>query len=334
MAVSACSSGSSCVHLPLVSTRGLVETPLPPAAPSPTAVLSPTPIGEQIVGLAIMGDSTQDEYRTDDNRGGEYAATTLNWVELLVRLRGVNVGPQGTFEEPRRRGYEYNWSRSGTTTVGMMYWGQDKGVAEQIKAGKVSHVLIQIGINDFKENNLGYDIASGKLSGEELHKTLNTMASYVEDAIETLRQAGDARILVAAVQDYVSLDLVINVEQLNDPAAVQRVTEAFDYLNQQIEQAAMRQGVPYFDFNAAMQAELDARRDRNNYMVVGGEKIDLGSRGNEPHFGLLDDEYMHPGSVLSAMFTNVYIRKMNENFGTTMALLSDDEILRAAGIKR
>lgn len=46
--------------------------------------------------VGVIGDSFSDEYRAEDNRGGAYAATTLNWVELLARYRGVNLGAWGT----------------------------------------------------------------------------------------------------------------------------------------------------------------------------------------------------------------------------------------------
>src|SRR6185295_5345010 len=77
--------------------------------------LSPRPRTAVAVpgGFGVMGDSGSDEYRADDNRGGAYAATTLNWVELLVRFRGLDFGPWATWGEPRRTGYEYNWARSG-----------------------------------------------------------------------------------------------------------------------------------------------------------------------------------------------------------------------------
>src|SRR5262245_44866243 len=48
------------------------------------------------VHLGIMGDSNSDEYRADDNnRGGIYASTTLNWVEQLQRYRGIDIGSWG-----------------------------------------------------------------------------------------------------------------------------------------------------------------------------------------------------------------------------------------------
>src|SRR5688572_25679629 len=100
-------------------------------------------------GLGIMGDSNTDEYRANDNRGGSYAATTLNWLEQLVAKRGVQAGSWGTWGEPRRSGYKYNWARSGATAGSMIANGQHTGLAQQITAGEVQYVIIYVGINDF-----------------------------------------------------------------------------------------------------------------------------------------------------------------------------------------
>ena len=52
-------------------------------------------------GFGIMGDSTSDEYQADDHRGGDYASTTLGWVEQLVKQRDLNFGPWGTWVLPK-----------------------------------------------------------------------------------------------------------------------------------------------------------------------------------------------------------------------------------------
>ena len=83
------------------------------------AVILPTALLAQgASGFGILGDSVSDEYRADDNRGGAYGPTTLNWMELLVRYRGLDSGPWGTRSAPRRTGYEYNWARSGADERG------------------------------------------------------------------------------------------------------------------------------------------------------------------------------------------------------------------------
>ena len=40
-----------------------------------------------IVGLGVLGDSNSDEYRADDDRGGQYASVTF--AGLSCSLRGV-----------------------------------------------------------------------------------------------------------------------------------------------------------------------------------------------------------------------------------------------------
>src|SRR5215208_7833135 len=88
---------SACLPRSRKETSSIAKVPISVSTPSMTA------------GIGVLGDSTSDEYRADDARGGEYGETTLNWVELLVRNRGLNFGQWGSWEEPRRAGYEYHW---------------------------------------------------------------------------------------------------------------------------------------------------------------------------------------------------------------------------------
>lgn len=327
--VAVCDEGQQCLFLPVVTSQPEVSAE---ATPTPAAPV-PTPNGAPFVGLAIIGDSTQDEYSADNPRGEEYAATTRNWVELLVEQRGINLGAWGTRDEPRRSGYAYNWARSGATTGQLLYWGQHTGTAEQARAGEVSHVVIQIGINDFYYGDVGIQIYQGLLTGDALKQHLDIMAENIRTAIRTLKEPGTLTIMLASTQDYVTLPIVPELmTQFSDPSGQQNMVDATAYLNAQLLRIAAEEGIIYFDFNAAYMAELTSRIDSEGYLVVGSNRVDLNRRGNAPEFGLLDDQYVHPGTVLSALFSNVYIRAFNQLFGTDIAPLSDDEIQRAAGM--
>ncbi len=331
--VAVCDEGQQCVFLPLATNEVATSAPETPTPVPPTpGAPDPTPYSAPFVGLAIIGDSTQDEYAADNPRGAEYAATTRNWVELLVEQRGVNLGPWGTRDEPRRSGYEYNWARSGATTSQLLHWGQHTGTAEQARAGLVSHVAIQIGINDFYYGDVGIQIYQGLLTGDALKNHLDVMVENIGIAINTLQET-DVTILLAATQDYVSIPIVPELKTVfTDDAGKQRMIDATAYLNSRLVQLAAEEGVAFFDFNAAYLTELKSRMDGEGFVVIGGSRIDLGTRGNAPQFGLLDDEYVHPGTALSALFTNVYIHAFNKYFGTSFAPLSDEEIERAAGL--
>jgi hypothetical protein len=309
-------------------TATATATALPVA---PTATTNPLP--QTIVGLAILGDSTQDEYRADNPRGGEYNATTLNWVELLATLRNLNIGAWGQRDEPRRGGYAFNWARSGATSDQMLSAGQHTGARQQILAGEVSHAVIQIGINDFYFSGLGLEIYDGTISGAALQSRLNLIAENIITAARTLHETGRCRVLVAATQDYLTLPVVPELYlTYQDPVGRQRFIDAMTYLNLRIAELSTSEGITYFDFNAAYLAEVNQRLDSEGFLIVGGERIDLRTRGNNGRFGLLDDGYTHPGTVLSSLYANVYITEFNQSFNTSLVPLSDEEILRAAGL--
>jgi hypothetical protein len=325
-----------CIFLPIILKPGEPApgaTALPTTGPGkPTATLNPNP--QVITGLAILGDSVQDEYRADNPRGGAYTRTTLNWVEQLADVRGINLGRRGTRPEPRRSGYAFNWARSGATSDQMISAGQHTGAAQEVLNGEVSHAIIQIGTNDFYFSGLGQEIYLGTISDTALQTQLNHISDNIITAAQTLKQTGHCQVMIAATQDYITIPIIPELQTaFQDPRGRQRFVDAIAYLNKRLAAQSVEEGVFFFDFNAAYLAEIQGRLNAEGFLMVGGEQIDLQKRGNEPHFGILDDEYVHPGTVLSGLYANVYARAMNEYFHTAIVPFSDDEILHTAGIK-
>ena len=321
--------------------------PVPTAfLPDPTLPARPTvqpiptsgtlPVIAPLTGLAIIGDSTADEYRADNPRGGDYGNTTFNWVELLVRERAINVGSWGERPEPRRSGYEFNWARSGATSESMLSAGQHSGVAQQVGAGQVSHVIIQIGVNDFYYNDVALAVYDGRLSGEPLQLFLDGIVSNVQQAVQAVKSAGENRVILSATQDLLSAGILPGMREVfPDATGWQRLVDAFAYVNHGLREVAAREAVTFFDFNAALQAELEPRfgPTGREYLVVGGEQIDITTKGNDPLHLFIDDEFAHFGTVFSGLIANLYVAEMNAVFGTAFEPFSDDEILRIAGVR-
>jgi lysophospholipase L1-like esterase len=285
-----------------------------------------------LTGVGFLGDSNTDEYRADDNRGGKYASTTLNWMEQLVLRRNLNAGAWGVREEPRRSGFEYNWARSGATARTMITDGQHTGLAQQIASGKVSHAIIYIGGNDFHLHSGTYEeVYDGTLSDAQVQLKVDKIIANISLAADTLLNAGNVKLVVVTVADKgmhpEALQLYPN------PAGRQRVTTAINAVNAGIEAMASSKGIAVADINAFSNSILD-RTDENGYLNVGGELITMTKRGNEPHHMQLDDWSGHAGTVMSGLMANaIFVDPFNKAYSLNMVPLSEQEILVNAGIK-
>jgi len=314
----------------------------PTASTAPTAVptsSAATPLAQEtaadlppIVGIGVLGGSNSDEYRGDDNRGGEYADTTLGWVEQLVKSRHLNFGEWGAWGEPRRTGFAYNWARSGATTREMIETGQHTGLAQQIAAGEVSHALLFIGTNDFSVLNGSYTaVYDGTLDDAQLQAKIDQMTADITTAVDTLLAAGNVKLGIVLVADSGRLPEV--QAHFSDQAKRQRVTEAIDAVNAHILALAAQRGILVIDIDQ-IYSELVAGMDRDGNLDFDGEKINLFSRGDEPHSGQLGDQTGHLGTVLSGYLANVlFVEPFNEAYGLNIRLLTNEEILQNAGIR-
>lgn len=299
----------------------------PLAQPTTGAATPATPI----VGLGILSDSNSDEYRADDQRGGEYAATTLNWVELIAAQRGINVGEWGTWGEPRRTGFKYNWARSSATTHEAIKTGQHTGLAEQVAAGEVSHVIIWIGTNDFTTWNGTYEeVYEGNLQGEALQAKIDSIVDDITQAVDAIQAAGQVKILLITLTDR-GIDPEL-LRRFPEEAKRNLVSESIRAINTRLNEMAAARGIAVLDGDVLAQALLQ-RVNKTGMMAVGSEQIKVFGKNDEPHNGRLGDGPGHPGTVLSGVIANeVFIRPFNEKFNADIPLLSDEEILHSAGL--
>lgn len=282
--------------------------------------------------LAVMSDSSSDEYRANDNRAGgtQWATTTLAWTELLEKYRNINLGPWGNRAEPRRSGYEYNWARTGAEAQDVVTTGQHTGIAQQTQSGLIDLVYFQIGNNDFAYYRDGADIYSGAIAGQALQNKINDYLDDVETALDTVLSAnGEVKVILGTVADPGNVPYWQS--QFPDPAKRQRLVDALVTTNNGIKaMAASRPRVILFD-QEIFATELLSRVDQNGSLIVGNEAITLITNGNEPHHALLADN-IHAGTVMEGIFANKVIELANTALSTQVATFSDNDLLINAGI--
>jgi len=289
--------------------------------------------GDEIIGIGVMGDSNSDEYHANDNRGGEYADTTFTWVEILAQARDLNFGAWGSWDEPRRDGFEYNWARSNATTGSMITSGQHTGIAQQVASGKVSHVFIWIGANDFNIVSGQYQqIYDNSLSDAALQTKVDKIITDMTTAMDTVYQAGDVKIVIATFSDP-GISPLTKID-FTDANKRQRVTNAIQDVNEGIKIAAAERGISVVDVDE-YGLQVLAKMDEDGYFEFGGEMINVLEQGNEPHHLQLGDSAGHPGTIASGMFANeLFIKPINSTYGTQIISLSEIEILEIAGISQ
>ncbi|MBA3723602.1 MAG: SGNH/GDSL hydrolase family protein [Candidatus Levybacteria bacterium] len=297
---------------------------LQPLVPTDT----PAPI--TMKGVAVLGDSQADEYRADDNRGYNYPATTLNWIEILEKKRNVNFGPWSVWEEPRRTGYEYNWARTGNTTASMIQSEHHIGVAEQIKQGKVNVVVIFIGANDFAPYILddGYHaIYNGELSEPAKKSKVNRIIADIKTAVYTIKDAGDVRVVLVKVPDWgqhVGVQVAFPFpDQRND------VSKVIRDVNAEMDKLANDEGLVTVDPNALYQSLVYKNED--NKMMVDGITIERLLLNNNPKNFYLEDG-VHTGTAVNGFMANAIVKQINTMIDNDIQPLSEKEIRETAGL--
>lgn len=283
----------------------------------------------KLKGVAVLGDSQADEYRADDSRGLTYASTTLNWVEQLDKFRDVNFGPWGSYGEPRRTGYAYNWARTGATAASMIESGQHIGIASQVKKGEVNLVIIAIGANDYAPYITpdGYDaLYAGTIPEARILQKKNRLIADVTTAIDTIRDAGEVRMLLVTIPDW-GHHLGVRVA-FPLPEQRQAVSTIISETNADLREVASERDIAILDMEDFYTSVF---HEGPTEVTVGNETFSAVLPGDDPRSLFLEDG-THAGTVLNGLFANAVITKMNTLLGTTIRPFSQEEILSHAGL--
>lgn len=285
---------------------------------------------ESFTTFAVLGDSNSDEYRADDNRGGAYASTTLGWIELLTKYKGMNFGTYSNWGGFRRSGFQYNFSRSGATTVSAFQSDAPAALGALVSAGTVRSVFYQVGANDFAWYNSQFSaIYNGTLAGSSLSTYNQSVANNVAKTLDIINASGKAKILVSLIPDATKSPSAR--ANFPDPVKLKRVSDAVLEANTAIRSVANTHGYAIFDADSIGTRLLSNVDPQGNYLVA-GEKISFATPGDEPHHILLGDA-IHAGTVFSGIYANEWMNAMNTAFGTQFIVFTDSELLTHAGIQ-
>jgi lysophospholipase L1-like esterase len=287
------------------------------------------------LGFGAMGDSLTDEYQFS-------GLPADNWLEQLVTHKGLDFGTLGTFSEPRRDAYEYNWARSGATTGSLLSDGQHTGLASQVGLGQVDVAFTFIGPNDFVPSLPTINPSDPYLRIAfadptfDLNAFSNTLVGNIETAINTVQAAGDVKVILFNVFDFGRTPAFV-AGALTD-AQRQSIADALENtINPALEALAISLNIPYIDLFGLQLDVGGPHTSLDPTMTIGGVDFDLITGSADPHDAFIFDG-VHADTVLQGINANLAITAFNIAYGDLLGVgesldpFTDEELLQNAGL--
>ncbi|HUD34068.1 MAG TPA: GDSL-type esterase/lipase family protein [Variovorax sp.] len=315
------------------------------------------------IPFAVLGDSNSHAYQDgiafppgSGARGGEFHATTLQWTEVLARLRGSEIDP-GPWVEwgrsgilaragtvlglplgrvPRKQDHLHNFAVSGAVcshlTEGTQRQAQRLAalMTDDAERWRRGVVVIRIGLNDWA----GLMDAQARMpDAADAPETRDTIARCTGHMAEAIRQ-------VRAVQPDVRIVLVGVANEAADPETfgqwnsrteMDRIEAALARFNTAIERLA--QATPhtvFFDDDAWVRKTWGSRdaegRPAYKTVSVGPALRVTNTTGDAPEHAVLADH--HSGLVYNTLWTQSFVERLREGFGLPLTPIGDEEVAR------
>lgn len=296
-----------------------------------TTILAESP--SVLHGIGILGDSDSDEYQFVVEEGKVTRSSARNWLELLAEHRHLNFGEfsRESRGAPREEGYAFNWGMSGDTILGTRpdrdLPAQLAGLKQQVRAGDVTLVFVELGDNDLgfgDGNRVGkfHEIAKGALHGAELTRYLQSLVGELGSALDQLAAAGHVEFVLSTIQDPSGWK---NVNAIDTPQG-DRVKEAVERFNRMLLKLASDRHIPVVDVYAI------ARMAKEPGPVVGGVTLHpwryaTDFQGDPRTFY---SDGVHYGTLVNGIYANAFIAAINRAYDAKIEPLSDQELLAAA----
>ncbi len=306
--------------------------------------------------IAVLGDSDSQAFHdtlwTPAGRGGDFAAHTFQWTEILARLRGtaLDPGPWGVWgtrktlarlldlaglpaRAPRKADHRNNFAFAGARCADL-----HEGVfrqAPRLRALMDSEparwqrgvVVVRIGIN-----GLGWRDTLDAMSVDPSDPAVRALADgcvlHIRNAVALLQQGHpQTRFVLVGLLNNADwppyLDRWRSAREMNN---IQAGIDRFDDALRAMAQADSR--IAFFDDRAWFARRWGGRGPDGApaYRPVtlsSGTQVTL-SQGDDPHNAVLSDG--HAGLAWNAMWAQSLVELLRLRFGAPLPAISDDEV--------
>lgn len=312
--------------------------------------------GPRLMRLGVIGDSDSHAYQDSltfapgsPERGGPHRAVTLQWTEVLQRLRAdtLDQGAWGTWgrsarsariagwvgvalRSPRKQDHEYNVSYSGARCAHVEGpRGQLAQLLHLVRAAdgawRDGAVVIRIGINDIGRREVLDEIARGGLRDTHLALADACTRTIVGAADSLLAAEPALRIVLVGIAD--NANWPPNFDAAWGAAAVRDIRALQDRYDAALRAHAERTPRVAFLEDRGWLTPLLGGRGEDGVVVartfdVAGRTLTL-SKGDDPSHAYVADG--HAGTVVNTLFAQRLVRLMVERFGAAVPPIADAE---------
>ncbi len=312
-----------------------------------------------VIPLAVLGDSDSHAYQdtiliplASGKRGGKFRATTLQWTEVLDKLRSsqVNQGTWGVWgapikiaetldwlglggRAPRKLDFRYNFAVSGAECADLMtgYYRQVprllaemNRVPEQWRRGVV---MIQIGVNTIGQNESLDRYAKSGVTPQIRAEILACVEAHRQAISLIAASHTHTRFIVAGIFD--NANIAGNFERWTTPAELANIAAALDIFDTGLlSLCAANPNITFIDARSWFREHWGSRdvngKPAYKSVNLGGAASVANTRGDDPRNAVLADD--HGGVVYNALWARRSIEAMNSAFSLNLAPITLAEI--------
>ncbi len=310
--------------------------------------------------LAILGDSDSHSYQDDisfkadtPQRGGDYRASTFQWIEILARLRSeqINPGPwseDGTrrlfakirqyldlpYRMPHKRDYRFNFAMSGAVCDDLLTRQQQVNSFIQLMQSAPTEwqhgvVVIRMGINDLGTRDM-LTRAARDPNDILIKRKLNNCRDDLVATVAALKQHNPTLtvILVGLFNNSHWAPNLARWQSALEQQNIARVVAQFDQALQQLQSHDKQ--VIYFDDNAWFQShwgsrDAEGRPAYRDVVLSNGFRVS-NSQGDAPEHATLQDG--HAGLVWNALWAQALLASLSASYPTGPSPITDHELLK------
>jgi len=332
---------------------------------------APYPSAARRLALAVIGDSDSQGFQNiydpklpEVPRGGKYHDTSLQWTEVLAKLRGKQldlgdwgvhgmsgrlartiewVGLAGAAESfgwevraPIKRDHRYNFAYAGNGCADL-FGGWSRQVPRLVRLmdaepdrWRSGVVVIKIGGNDFSNDIANLDRLAENPASPDVRRRMDYCLGEIRRAVTTIHQGHpQTRIVLGGVFNNAHWDKYL--DHWHSATMLTNISTGLDY------------------FDAALQRMVDADSrlaffsDRKWFEALWGSRGSDGmpnyralalsptikitnTSGDEPvNAGLADG---HAGLVWNTKWAQALVVLVDERFGLQITPIADDEVLK------